>query len=111
MLEAIRGEKLDEIRVLLADGADPNGSMNATAGSESRPEVYDRGIGKSPLFVVVRTRTLEMVKLVLEAGANPNGREIGTADWGQTPLMLAAAAGHVDLVKELLSHGADPSLR
>lgn len=30
---------------------------------------------------------------------------------GTTPLMMAAAAGHVDCCRELISQGADPTLR
>ena len=30
---------------------------------------------------------------------------------GQTPLQLSSKSGHVDIVKVLLSHGADPNVK
>ena len=44
--------------------------------------------------------TLEIVKLLLEHGADPNSEH----GW---PLQIAAASGHEDVVKLLLEHGAD----
>jgi len=41
----------------------------------------------------------------LGAGEDVNQR----GDWGTTPLMQAAAAGHTDVVRLLLDHGADAS--
>ena len=45
--------------------------------------------------------------LLLELGADINARARG----GVTPLHKAAEAGHVELVRELLEQGADPTLR
>jgi len=47
------------------------------------------------------------VKALLRAGANPNL----PAGFGFTPLHEAAEAGHADVVKVLLAHGADPRLK
>lgn len=44
--------------------------------------------------------------LVLPFGADPNTIDVQT---GQTPLMMAAARGNVDLVRTLLQYGADPN--
>lgn len=46
---------------------------------------------------------LGSARQLLKAGANKNYRGLN----GETPLHLAAAYGHHDLVKLLLNHGAD----
>ncbi|HEY1899294.1 MAG TPA: ankyrin repeat domain-containing protein [Steroidobacteraceae bacterium] len=65
-----------------------------------------------------KTSGRDIVRMLLDRGANPNmqlfyrpaGRGIGGAARGATPLMAAAGADDVELVKELLAHGADPKL-
>jgi len=48
---------------------------------------------------------LDVVKLLLEHGADPNVQD----DEGETPLHHAAAwRDNVDIVRLLLEHGADP---
>ncbi|KAK8119989.1 ankyrin [Apiospora kogelbergensis] len=52
-----------------------------------------------------------MVRLLLQT--HPDGRVLANAvnDDGQTSLHVAAARGHVDVVRELLSLGAEPGLQ
>ena len=45
--------------------------------------------------------------LLLERGADPNAKE---AEWGQTPLMFAAALNRADAITALLAAKADPSV-
>jgi ankyrin repeat protein len=76
---------------------------------------------------VDREPVLELIKLLLEKGANPNPRSkeampirqfmlpaTGTLEWvdftGQTPFLYAARAGDVTVMKLLLKHGADPKI-
>ena len=47
---------------------------------------------------------VEIVKLLLERGANPNAKN----NIGRTPLHYAAQEGCVDVVRVLLERGADP---
>jgi ankyrin repeat protein len=65
--------------------------------------------GTDPVALAARHSRLEVLRLLLEAGATTaaarNGREAPTA------LMRAAAAGAADAVALLLQHGADPALR
>ena len=49
-----------------------------------------------------------MVRLLLEAGANPN---VPGGDENYTPLHDAVEAGHVEIVKLLIERGADKKLR
>jgi uncharacterized protein len=98
--------------------------------------------GRSPLFAVVDTNTVptggradrpssdatsgtELIKLLLESGANPNlqtkivpplrslrddrGPD-AVLQVGTTPLIRAAKGGDVDVVRLLLAHGANPAL-
>jgi ankyrin repeat protein len=58
------------------------------------------------MFAAVNMHT-DSVKALLEHGANVNVR----ANDGGTALMLAAAAGEIEIVRALLSKGADASGR
>ena len=48
------------------------------------------------------------VEVLLRAGADPDLVDTGE---GWSALMFAAGEGHVEVVRTLLAHGADPSLR
>lgn len=50
---------------------------------------------------------LAVAKVLVEAGANVNRQ----CEHGRTALHMAAAWGHLDLVKYLLEEGADPAIR
>lgn len=68
--------------------------------------------GSSPLFVAATFGRLEVVKALLEAGADPNYRRpdhLGENTYG-APLHTAVGFGHVDVVAVLLDAGADPGL-
>lgn len=59
--------------------------------------------GQTPLHWPSAHGRLEVVKLLLKAGADPNIKE----HLGYTPLHVAAAYGHVEVVQCLLVAGAD----
>ena len=63
--------------------------------------------GASPLAEAVRVANLELVGMLLEAGADAN---VANED-GQTALMLAARTGNVAVAKLLVQHGADVNRR
>jgi len=59
------------------------------------------------LHFAARDGHLEVVKLLLERGVDPNVRN----NHDSTPLHYAAKKCHVDVARVLLDHGADPTIR
>ena len=86
---AAREGRLNEVRLLLAAGADPHATNR-------------RGV--TILTTVVRRGHTEIVRLLLRAGADPNLR-----GWGEsiTPLAASIEEGRHDMVRALLEGGAD----
>jgi ankyrin repeat protein len=82
--------------------------------------------GNTALHVAAQMGELDVVKLLLAKGANPNVKSITVASSGrrgeggnpffrqvgeQTPLLLAAKANQVDVMRALVAAGADPKLK
>jgi uncharacterized protein len=88
-LAAVFGH-LDVVRCL----ADCGANINASATN---------GTGYNALTGAVASGQTEIVKWLLQKGANPNHR-YGA---GYSPLLTAAANGHLEIAKLLLAHGAD----
>jgi ankyrin repeat protein len=88
-LAAVFGQ-FEVTKYLHAKGGDVNAA--ATNGS-----------GYNALTGAVASGHTEIVKWLLEIGADPNYR-YGP---GYSPLLTAAANGHLEIVKMLLAHGAD----
>jgi len=65
--------------------------------------------GTTPLCAAVMWGHVEFVKLLISAGADPNVRNKGSAQWG--PLHAAALQEHGKLCMFLLERGADPSMQ
>ena len=78
---------------LLCQGAD----VNAIATNNMRVAVINSAAASG---------RADVVRLVLQAGADPNARQM----MGHTALHAAAARDNVEMVKDLLDAGADPSL-
>ena len=123
---AIINANYDFAKLLLEAGADPNivdtaaamgplyaaADMHRLAVGHGRPNPHPSG----------ELDAVDIVRLLLQKGADPNARLKGailqrqhTAGdsalaVGATPLMRAAKSGDVEVVKLLLAHGADPML-
>ena len=96
LTSAIVDENLEEVQHILAAGADVNG--------------FD-WMGSTTLFMAVRSQSVELVQLLLEAGANSNQSNL---DDGKTPLMITHGWWRESAVKIcflLLEAGADVNAR
>jgi ankyrin repeat protein len=129
LIMAVSNNHVDTARFLIESGAEINvsdwyGRTPLWTAVEVRNMDFDNGLFKND---VDRKPVLEMIQLLLERGADPNPRTkesipirrfmlrtTGTLEWvdftGQTPLLRAALAGDLTVIRLLLQHGADPKI-
>jgi N-acyl-D-amino-acid deacylase len=113
------------VRMLLDHGADanqstPTGTTALLLAPGSDPDsvklLLDRGAdvraknsgGFTALHVAASRGDAKSAQLLLDAGADPNVRDVAL---GRTPLHWAAQAGSAEVVALLLERGADPNVR
>jgi ankyrin repeat protein len=125
VLAVINGH-YDTAALLLIKGADPNladstgmSPLYAAVDMNTLGEVYGRPTQKQASG---DTTALDLIKLLLQHGANPNARLKSPALYrahtpgeptlgeGATPLMRAAKNGDAAAMRLLLENGADPAL-
>lgn len=95
LLIAVGEGKKEEVEKLLKAGADVNGRrMVARESSDGRP---------TPLMVASERGCLEIVRLLLDAGANADVAD----DHKRTALMFASSSGNADVAGLLLDRGAN----
>jgi ankyrin repeat protein len=123
---AIINSHYDTAALLLAKGADPNladstgmSPLYAAVDMNTLGEVYGRPARPQ---VSGDTSALDLIKLLLKQGANPNAQLKSatlyrahtpgepTLGEGATPLMRAAKNGDAAAMRLLLENGADPAL-
>ena len=75
------------------------------AAADLEVKMADGGHG-TPLHRAAHAGRSEVIRVLLDAGANPDSR----AEGGQTPLFIAMLSGHVDATRELLRAKANPWL-
>ncbi len=128
---AISNGHYDVARYLIEHGADPNvetidglAALYATVESRWAPVAWTPTAFTSASGITQQqTNYLDLMKLLLEHGANPNAR-INKTLWfdpphhndswakaaGATPFWRAAQATDPDAMKLLAAHGADPKI-
>ncbi|HEY6344564.1 MAG TPA: ankyrin repeat domain-containing protein [Bryobacteraceae bacterium] len=122
---AILNGHYDTAALLVESGADPNladhagmAALYAAVDMNTLGEVY----GRPPRTSQDKSTALDLMKVLLAHGANPNARLTGpalqrahtpgepTLGAGATPLMRAAKNGDASAIELLIQHGADVSL-
>ncbi len=78
-----------------------NGTVSAEVDPNSITNIQDAD-GRTPLHWAAYAGRLEMVKLLLEHGADVRSRD----KWNQAPLYDASRAGHLEVVKYLYKYAA-----
>jgi uncharacterized protein len=127
LLMAITNNQAELADLVLQNNADVNaadfwGRTPLWAAVEMRDIEY----GRSGEHNVDRERLLQLIRSLLDHGANPNARTtevpptrrflmgIGDLSWvdftGQTPFLRAALSGDLTVMKLLLEKGADPNI-
>ncbi len=94
LFSLIRAGETARIREALNAGANPNARER---------------FGATPLLAAVQNRRLDVVRLLVEAGANPDGPRRRNEEF--TPLHTAAHRDNLDTVALLLELGADATRR
>lgn len=117
-------QNISYLTFLLEAGADPNQDPDAAAyplalvaALYTDPEIinlllsYGAKIEHSgAIAAAARRGNEEMLKRLLERGAKVEDDDTGVAS-GSSPLHIAVKAGHLGVVRILIQHGADTTLR
>jgi uncharacterized protein len=111
LLFASRGGHLDAVRALVDAGADVN---QVSAGDRS-----------SPLVIAVSNGHYEVGQFLVDHGADPNlanvdgltplyatiDMQYAPVSWAPNPLTVQEKVSHLDLMKSLLAHRANPNAK
>lgn len=122
---AARGGHLPAVLALLGAGATPHGRDADSPGDDETGHKEEGEGDLTPLHEACARGHVAVVKALLDAGERTDwiaaGRTVefndslmafsGTRDGGHTPLHLAAAHGHVEVVRALIDTGAPVNIQ
>ena len=94
LFDAIEAKNLSKVKRLISD---PKVDINAKNKD-----------GYKPLHRAVIQNDLEMIRLLIENGADVNSKE---DKYGATPLIVAAQLDHPEIAKLLIENGADINVK
>eukprot|EP00004_Rigifila_ramosa_P004700 TRINITY_DN15187_c0_g1_i1.p1 TRINITY_DN15187_c0_g1~~TRINITY_DN15187_c0_g1_i1.p1 ORF type:complete len:149 (-),score=34.00 TRINITY_DN15187_c0_g1_i1:70-483(-) len=101
----ITSSAMDDLREAARKGNKEALKKALAAGAEvNNQDVF----GDTALHKAAKAGRLPCVKILLEAGANPN---LQTAEYFYTPLHYASREGFPSIVKALIKAGADPNIK
>lgn len=99
--KAVKSGQKDVVDYLLQNGAEH--SLNIDENNPKIKASFDDLAPNSPLTAAAKSNQVNILIILLKAGANPN-------ELGGRPLMYAAGNGSLSAVSTLLNWGADPSV-
>jgi len=108
LINAVMSRETTAVKLLLSKGA----KVNAATATDKPPMVKNGKIdlgGETALHFAVPYGPPELVKVLLDAGADVNAKNIQ----GMTPLMWAVASDYQnpEIIRMLLARGADPKIK
>lgn len=112
------------VSILIENGANPNvycmlyghelgipapPTVNIRNGAKARAIHSHRSniVGDTPLHAAIKANSNEIVKQLLDSGADPNA----ISGYACSPLVLAVQKGSLQMIDLLISNGADPNAR
>ena len=87
------------MKSLLSKGVDPNCVSDMVVTVHFQGQYWQ---SMTPLFLAVLKSHIDVARLLMEAGADPN-----IANSGQSPLRMAVVLDHISMVKLLIERGAN----
>lgn len=101
LLGAAKADQVDTVKDLLRRGASADAYEIAPGANDG---------GDTALIIACRRNSVELARILLDAGAHANLRQHG--NWSDsTPLVECAARGHDEIVRLLLDRGANVNAR
>jgi uncharacterized protein len=113
LLEAIQTRDVDRLAALLAAGADPNEAGKSRYSGRDVPPLHAaiwelEGSGEDDPDGPEPAGPIDSVVLLLRHGARVNGWDVNKEG---DPLFAAVGMNHLEAVRLLLAHGAEPNVR
>jgi cytohesin len=100
LFEAVNKGDIEQIKQLIANGADVNAKWGDTNTKQEKENSSSWEADNTPLYYAADSNKMDVVKLLVEAGANVNAGQ-----W--PPLPTAVGEKNMGMVEYLIDHGAD----